>query len=448
LTQETAESEEAEVRFPKRIKRRGQVLAVIYGRTKKYGYRVAWRVFGQRRMQRFKTYAEAKKHADELVKDLAKGSQVSALTPAQARDALAALERLRGFFQATGRKVSLLSGISEFCEATGKLTGHTLGEAVDGYLSSVASVKRKDLAEAVEEFIKTNEPRTRSTNGERAQLSAKYAYNRAIILHRFAETLKNTAVSDLDKQHLDAFIGSLDEFSAKSRNHHRGAIRQFLGWCVRKDYLSPTNRLGEADAMRPELANNGQIQFYTAKEFRTLLEYSEGPMQAMIAIGGLAGLRTAELLRLDWGDVWRVFGYIEVTAGKSKTRQRRLVEIGLALSAWLEPFRSITSGRVCPITAASAEILWQQQFLEICAKAGVTRRRNGLRHSFCSYSYVLYGENATAQAAGHAPALLHAHYRGLATRTESEKWFSIFPSHPGNVGQMSTAVGQQELTVG
>ena len=39
----------------------------------------------------------------QLVKDLAKGSQVTALTPGQANDALAALERLQGFYQSTGR---------------------------------------------------------------------------------------------------------------------------------------------------------------------------------------------------------------------------------------------------------------------------------------------------------------------------------------------------------
>jgi hypothetical protein len=43
-------------------------------------------------MASFPSYSLAKRHADGLVKDLAKGSQVTALHPAQARDALAALE--------------------------------------------------------------------------------------------------------------------------------------------------------------------------------------------------------------------------------------------------------------------------------------------------------------------------------------------------------------------
>jgi hypothetical protein len=79
-------------------------------------------------MASFRTYSEAKRHADGLVRDLAKGSQVTALNPAQARDALAALERLTDFYRATGRRVSLLAGISEFAEASAKLQGRNLGE--------------------------------------------------------------------------------------------------------------------------------------------------------------------------------------------------------------------------------------------------------------------------------------------------------------------------------
>jgi len=88
----------------------------------------------------FHTYSEAKRHADGLMKDLAKGSQVTALNPAQARDALAALERLADFHRATGCRVSLLAGISEFVEAAGKLCWHTMGETVEGYLALLTNV--------------------------------------------------------------------------------------------------------------------------------------------------------------------------------------------------------------------------------------------------------------------------------------------------------------------
>ena len=309
----------------------------------------------------------------------------------------------------------------------------------------MATLKPKRVADAVEEFIKAEEPRTKASDNQRAQLSAKYAYNRAIMLRRFAGMCSNTLVSDLTKEHLDLFISGLANWksksrngkpvaSAKGRNHHRAAIRQFLQWAVRKDYLPATHRLNEADAMRPEHANNGEIEFYTPAELKALLDAAEGPMRAMIALGGLAGLRTAELIRLTWQDLWRVENHIEVTAGKAKTRQRRLVEICPALAAWLKPFRSLLQGMVCQLN----EITWQQHFVALCERAfveingkkvAVKRKPNGLRHAFCTYHFALHAnENLTAQQAGNSPAMIHQHYKGLATKAEAEKWFAVTPT--------------------
>jgi integrase len=387
-------------------------------------------------MQTFAHYSDAKTAAERIVRDLANGSQAAALNVTQSRDALAAFERLQNFFQASGRRVSLLGAVSEFVEASGKLGGRTLAEVVEGYLRTVATVKRKDVAAAVEEFILINEPRTRAANGQRAQLSAKYFYNLAIQLRRFAAVFPNTDLCDLSKEHLDAFIRSLDAMktksgkprsasSAKSHNHYRTAVRQFLQWAVRKDYLLVTHRLGEADGLRPEHANTADVEFYTPGEFAALLANAGNALRPLIAIGGLAGLRTAEMLRLDWADVWRVPGHIEITAGKAKTRQRRLVEMCKSLQAWLKPYRTHKIGKFWP----GEETTFQDHFGELCETAKVARKTNGLRHSFCSFHFALHAsENLTAQQAGNSPAMIHAHYKGLATKIEAGKWFRVAPN--------------------
>jgi hypothetical protein len=136
------------VKFPKVIRHR-KAECKIYGKQPDYPfYRVAWYVTGQRRVKQFATYSKEKELADALVKDLAKGSQTTALAPTQATDALAAVERLKAFYQQTGRNVSLLRAVSEYVEAASKLSGHTLAEAVDGFMANVVTVKRKDLGEA------------------------------------------------------------------------------------------------------------------------------------------------------------------------------------------------------------------------------------------------------------------------------------------------------------
>jgi integrase len=423
------------VRFPVTIRHRSSK-AKIYRPAGKFNYyRVAYTVAGKRRMQTFAAYSDAKAAAERIVRDTASGSQAAALTASQSRDALAAFQRLESFRQATGRTVSLLAAVSGFVESAIKLHGRSLDEAIDGFLRTVVSVTRKDIAEAVAEFLQADAPRTKAAPGQRAQLSAKYAYNRKLQLDRFAAMFPNTAVCDLSKEHLDTFIASLDTAqttsrngraasSAKSRNHYRATIRQFLQWAVRKDYLAPTHRLIEADSMRPERANTSTVELYTPGELAALLAAADDTLRPIIAIGGLAGLRTAELLRLDWADVWRVPGYIEVTAGKAKTRQRRLVETGPALVAWLENFRKLKTGKLW----AGHEVTFQQHFDELCEAAAVTRKANGLRHAFCTYHFAAHAnENQTAQQAGNSPAMIHAHYKGLATKADAEKWFNVMP---------------------
>ena len=424
------------MKFPVTIRHRTSE-AKIYAPAKSFKYyRVCYVVAGKRRMHTFGTYSLARSEAQRIVRELASGSQATALNASQSRDALAALERLESYRRTTGKRTSLLGAVSEYVEAARKLDGQTLGEAVERYLATVASVKRKDITDAIEEFIQADAPKTKAKEGQRAQLSPKYAYNRSIHLRRFAGTFQNTAVSDLGKGHLDVFIGSLDEFSAKSRNHHRAAIRQFLSWCVRKDYLPVTHRLLEADSLRPEHANTAEVQLYTPKEFRALLEAAEGGLQAMIAIGSLAGLRTAEMLRLDWADIWRVPGHIEITSGKAKTRQRRLVEIVPALSEWLNPFRGVTDGKLWTLH----EITFQEHFRDLCERVKVKRKPNGLRHSFCSFHFAMHSnEGLTAAQAGNSPAMIHGHYKGLATKAEAEKWFHVTPEKADNVIALSPA---------
>jgi hypothetical protein len=80
------------MRFPAKIKYRGQVRAKIY--ANEGGYRLYWRatVAGKRQslFKSFRTYSEAKKEAHKVVKQLYEGSAATTLTANQASDAVAA----------------------------------------------------------------------------------------------------------------------------------------------------------------------------------------------------------------------------------------------------------------------------------------------------------------------------------------------------------------------
>ena len=434
--------EQTKVKFPKIIQNKKTKVAVtIYGkskggerkqdgtRTQPYPfYRLCWRVAGQRRMKAFGTYSEAKKAAEDMVRDLGSGSQVTALTPGQANDARAALERLQGFYQATGRKVSLLAGISQFCEAAMKLNGHTFGEAVEGFLSTVATVKRVDLKEAVEQFIASREPKTVAKDGKRPQLSPGWHYIVSMWLREFAATFPGHAVCDLLKEHLNTYMAGHPGVSARTRNGRRNAVKMFLKWGVEHDYLPANHRLLAAGGMAKETEDFGDVEFYTPKELRALLGTASGSAEfagliPVIALGGLGGLRLQEAVRLTWEDVFRVEGHVEISRTKSKTRARRLVNICPALAQWLELYQGCTG----PVWRHSLD-RFHDDFNALLDTLEIPARRNGLRHAFCTYHFALHSnENLTAALAGNSPTMIHAHYKGLATKAEAEKWFNVRP---------------------
>jgi integrase len=412
------------VKFPKTIRYR-RIEATIYGRKPNYPfYRIAYYLAGKRHLRNFKTYQEAKDEAERIIREIGDGSQAAALNADQSRDALAALERLESLRQTSGRHFSLLAAVSGFAAAVDKLRDKPLDEAIESYLRTVVAIQRKDIGEAVEEFIESRKHKSEAQDGKRPQMSRLYACHVASWLREFAKAFPGTAVSELGKEHLDAYMKAHKSLGAKSRNDRRNTVKMLLKWAVRKDYLPINHRLFEADGMAPEIVEAAETEFYRPTELQNLLDNAAAELVPVIAIGGMAGLRVEEILRLDWADVWRIEGHIEVSGKNAKTRQRRLVEMVPALASWLAPYREKTGA-----VWSKRGNLYHIEFTALRTTLKIPIRRNGLRHAFCTYHFALHAnENLTAQQAGNSPAMIHAHYKGLATKADAEKWFQIPPS--------------------
>lgn len=158
---------------------------------------------------------------------------------------------------------------------------------------------------------------------------------------------------------------------------------------------------------------------------RVLAATNEASRPALIAVTALqtfGGARLEEALRLDWEALHRTPGYVEISGQHAKTRKRRLLEVGPGLAEWLVQFKGWT-GRIWSQPVNSFITEWAR----LREAVGVPSRRNGVRHGFASFSYVLQGEIETAALAGTSPQILHENYRGLARREEAEAWFAIQP---------------------
>lgn len=383
----------------------------------------------------FTTLADAKKAAEAKARALHAGNHVGASLPKAAAHAytyatgkLAELSReltAAGDPSASPVTLALEDAIAEYVEAKRALGPRRLIEAVTGFLGTVAKVRRVKVRAAVDEYQKERKLLTvPPAEGKHPTLSPKFHYQDGLRLDRLTEAFVMD-VADLTKDHFDLFFGKhLGELGAKSRNHYRGTLRHWLAFCVARDYLPTAHRLLEARALQNEKADGSDVEIYTPKEFAAFVSHADDTLPPLLIIGALAGLRTQELLRLEWSDVWRRAGYIEVTRSKAKTRQRRLVPICSALAAWLVPYRDHADGR-----------LWEGKecaFHKLCrttgAAAGIARKDNALRHSFISYRLAeVQNEQQVAAEAGTSPAMIHGHYREVVTAAEANEWFNILP---------------------
>ena len=61
-------------------------------------------------------------------------------------------------------------------------------------------------------------------------------------------------------------------------------------------------------------------------------------------------------------------------------------------------------------------------------RAGITWKRNGLRHSFISYRVAIIKNVAqVAFEAGNSPVMVHRHYLKCVSEAMANKWFALFP---------------------
>jgi integrase len=140
----------------------------------------------------------------------------------------------------------------------------------------------------------------------------------------------------------------------------------------------------------------------------------------MLAIGAFAGLRDAEIKRLDWSEVDLERGHIEVKAQKAKSARRRLVSIQPNLSAWLRPYSSL-QGCVAPNGN-------RKKLDRVRTAAGLAKwPRNGLRHSYASYRLAaIHDAPRVASELGHtSPAMLYNTYREVVRPDEAERYWKI-----------------------
>lgn len=287
--------------------------------------------------------------------------------------------------------------------------GKTIADAIAFYLPHLQAANRtRTFRELAAELL----PAKKSDGA-----SARYLQDLRSRLGQFAGMFGDRPVSEIRGHEIDDWLRRLN-VGPVTRNNFRRVLRTAFNFAKARNYCVENPALSTAKAKEVE----GTVGILTIAETARLLEAADAELVPFVAIGAFAGLRRAELERLDWSDVDLESGLIEVKAVKSKSARRRFVKIQSNLAKWLA-FGTARRGKVTPEN-------YEKRLAHARAAAGIKHwPNNALRHGFASYHLGSFNDAAAlALELGHTDAdLVFKHYRQIVKPKDAERYWNLVP---------------------
>jgi integrase len=327
----------------------------------------------------------------------------------------------------TGMALELAA--KEYAEAWKVMNGRgSLLEAAKEYARrNLADMPSILVPAAVDEFLYAK---------ENENLSDVYLKALKGDLGKFKATF-GCVLREINTSQICDFLRSM-KGSQRTKNNARQTLGIFFNYAKSRGYL-PKDHDG-IDFVPKFKEAPSAIEIFTPEEIGLYLKQARPELVPFLAIGAFAGVRSAELQRLDWREVHLKDRFIEVAADKAKTASRRVVPIVDNLAAWLAAYKQ-DAGSVVPFANMSKQIGWLVDAVNLALskeakeagkdpeKAKISWKANALRHSFISYRVAdIQNVNQVALEAGNSAAMIFKHYRELVRPAEAKKWFGVMPN--------------------
>ena len=250
-----------------------------------------------------------------------------------------------------------------------------------------------------------------------------------------------TPVAQLDDESVGKALAGFK--SPASWNSLYRRLRLCINWAVKERLLerSPLR------ALAPRRVDWREPAFFLPDRVERVFRAAEshpGPLEGAagmhLALGFLAGIRTAEIHRARWEDLDLEAGAFRVPKPKGWTRGQkpRLVELEPAAIAWLRRWRDWTAaatgarpaGRIVAQPFRFRQ--WKKRWLEPAGDSwGNDAAHNVMRHTYATMHVGAFRNAAsTALNLGHGRStdMLERHYRGLVPRTIAEHYWRLLPA--------------------
>lgn len=457
-----------EITFPCVVSK-GSVSVKIY-KTPSHGYdsfTLSYYQDGVRKRPTFPTFQTAKAEADVVVLRLAsRNIDVLELTSADRATYL----RARQLLDPLG--ISLEVAAAEYAHVKPMLKGIPLSTAVLYYMRKHhGHVEGKLVKDVVEELLAA-----KKADGCSDRYRQCLKYNLGKFEKRFTGGIAGVTGGEID-----SWLRS-SGLSPRTRNNIRTSLHSLFAFAETKRYVEKDH--DELESVVRVKDREGEIEVFTPAELTEILACASDRMIPFLTLGAFAGIRHAEIQRLEWSDIRFDEASITIGASKAKTASRRLVPIVPNLREWLIEHRqksglvvshknvafelhmiakranqlrrtnwAETNGITAEELAANdakvkkadkpavkgkqkGEVPPGAETAEIEGWTAFAWKHNALRHSFISYRVALVNDVAKVSLeAGNSPRMVFSNYRELVRPADAEKWFAIIPDSIDSVGK-------------
>lgn len=299
------------------------------------------------------------------------------------------------------------------CERELQSFGKTLRDATRFYVKHLRAISSsRTVRDVIAELLAA-----RKADGA----SVRYLGDLRVRLARFSDVFGDDMIAAISAKQIADWLRGLG-VGAVTRNTFRRRLAALFSFARRNGYVAQSPIADVEQAKE----RGGEIEILTVKQTARLMECASAETLPYWAIGAFAGLRAAEIARLDWREVDFERGLIEIKASKAKTASRRHVTIQSNLAEWLAPYRN-AHGAVCPMGL-------RKKLEADRERAGLRQNwpQNALRHSFGSYYLAAFPDAAAlALQMGNSPAMIFKHYRELVKPREAQAYWNLRPTAAG-----------------
>lgn len=360
--------------------------------------RYRWRVYfpdGEARKQKyFRTKSEASIFADQKNEAIEKeGKAEKAITKAE-RQAV----------------IMFRDGVGELPGDAGHVT---LAEAVGFYLGHMHSRNKSITCAVIGEKLQQKLISERKSHRHIDTIESR--------LREFMVLYGDWLACDVSTELIDEYLNDCAHLAPQTIVHRRGAAFQLFQHAI---VLKASSVNPVASAMSPKVVTE-EPGILEPHQVQALLENADIDTVSGLALSFFAGVRRAEIERLDWSEIDLEACEIEIKAKKAKSAQRRFIPMSDNLVNWLTPHAKERGS----VVQGSYE--WRKGCDSAREKAGITKwPHNAGRHSFASYHLAMHSDpGKLAMVLGHPdPRLLFSRYRKLVGVKAATAFWGIVAS--------------------